>query len=209
MTIPRIAFRSSPRPGRSTSRLLPLLRSALLGELMAWICLHPEMNYSVAELARRFNVSQSAIGREADRLAEAGVIRSERRGNMRLLRIDPANPLAAPLTELLARTYGPVAVLADLLAPVPGVAEAFLYGPWAARYAGLPGPPPQDVDVLVVGHADEDDLERAAGAAARRLGREVNVYQVPVRAWRSPIGDPFLTSVRSRPAYAIVRPGGR
>jgi DNA-binding transcriptional ArsR family regulator len=208
MTIPRIAFRSSPRPGRSTSRLLPLLRSPLLGELMAWICLHPEMNYSIAELARRFNVSQSTLDREADRLAEAGLIRSERRGNMRMLRIDPANPLARPLTELLALTYGPVAVLADLLGPVPGVAEAYLYGAWAASYAGLPGPAPQDVDVLVVGHAFDDDLEAVAREAARGLGRQVHIYQVPVRTWRSPIGDPFVTSVRSHPAFAIVGPGG-
>ena len=191
------------------SRLLPLLRSPLLGEVLAWIYLHPETSYSVAELARRFRVSQSTISREADRLAEAGLLRQTRRGNLRLLQADPTNPLARPLTELLTLTYGPAAVLADLLPAVDGVDEAYIYGSWAARYAGDAGPPPNDVDVLVVGGADEDDLADAARAAEERLGREVNIHRVPEAQWRSDGGDPFLTSVRSRPLYPIVEPGDR
>ncbi|GIF20615.1 ArsR family transcriptional regulator [Paractinoplanes tereljensis] len=178
----------------------------MLGELLAWIYLHPEESSSVAELARRFKVSQSTVSREADRLAEAGLIQTERRGNMRLLRADLTGPLARPLTELLALTYGPSAVLADLLPALPGVAEAYIYGSWAARYSGEPGPPPHDVDVLVVGDVDDDDLADAARDAERRLGREVNVHRVSVASWRS-ADDPFLTSVRSRPTYAIVEPG--
>jgi len=192
---------------QARSRLLPLLRSPLLGELLAWIYLHPESSYSVSELARRFKVSQSTMSREADRLTESSLVHEERRGNLRLLRADLSNPLARPLTELLALTYGPAAVLADLLMPVPGVDEAYIYGSWAARYSGEAGPPPRDVDVLVVGDADEDDLADAARAAERRLGREVNIHRVPATAWRLPEKDPFLTSVRSRPSYPLIEPG--
>jgi DNA-binding transcriptional ArsR family regulator len=102
----------------------------------------------VTELARRFAVSQSTVSREADRLVEAGLVRVQRRGNPRLLQADPANPLARPLTEILALTYGPA---------------------WAARYAGEPGPPPQDVDVLVVGATDA--ARRRAATGPRGVGR--------------------------------------
>ena len=194
---------------QARSQLLPLLRSPLLGELLAWIYLHPEASYSLTELAARFTVSQSTVSREADRLAETGLVREERRGNLRLLRADPTHPLARPLTELLALTYGPAPVLADLLPPLDGVDEAYIYGSWAARYAGEAGPPPRDVDVLVVGDADEDDLADAARAAEGRLGREVNIHRVPAAAWLSHTDDPFLASVRSRPLYPIVGPGDR
>ena len=50
---------------------------------------------------------------------------------------------------------------------VPGVAEAYVYGSWAARYRGQAGDVPRDVDVLVIGDADEDDLYEAARAAER------------------------------------------
>ncbi|MER7003367.1 winged helix-turn-helix domain-containing protein [Dactylosporangium sp. NPDC000555] len=194
---------------QARSRLLPLLRSPLLGELLAWLYLHPEMSCSVTELARQFGVSQSTVSREADQLAQAGLVHEERRGNLRLVRADLTNPLARPLTELLTLTYGPAAVLADLLPSVDGVDEAYIYGSWAARYAGEAGPPPRDVDVLVVGDADEDDLADAARSAEQRLGREVNIHRVSAVAWRSAGDDPFLASVRSRPSYPIVKPGDR
>jgi DNA-binding transcriptional ArsR family regulator len=190
------------------SQLLPLLRSPLLGELLAWLYLHPDTSYSLTELANRFGVSQSTVSREADRLAETGLVRQHRRGNLRLLRADPDHHLARPLTELLMLTYGPAALLADLLPQLDGVDEAYIYGSWAARYAGEPGPPPRDVDLLIVGDADEDDLADVARAAERLLGREVNVHRVTGAAWRSLGDDPFLASVRSRPLYPLIGPGG-
>ncbi|MEV4343755.1 winged helix-turn-helix domain-containing protein [Actinoplanes sp. NPDC049596] len=192
---------------QARSRLMPLLRSPLLGELMAWIYLHPEESFSVSELALRLKVSQSTVSREADRLVEARLVVEERRGNLRLLRADLDNVLARPLTELLALTYGPAAVLTDVLAPVPGVEAAFIYGSWAARHAGEPGPPPRDVDVLVIGDADDDDLADAARSAEAQLGREVNVNRVSASRWRSAGDDPFLTSVRSRPLHALLEDG--
>jgi DNA-binding transcriptional ArsR family regulator len=190
------------------SRLLPLLRSPLVGELLAWLHLHPDDRYSVTELAGRLGASQSTVSREVDRLAEAELVIEERRGNLRLVRANTDNPLARPLGELLALTYGPAAVLGELLAPIEGVDEAYVYGSWAARYAGEPGPPPRDIDVLVVGAADDDDLADAARTAERRLGREVNIHRVSAVAWRAG-RDPFLASVHSRPTYPIDLSGDR
>jgi DNA-binding transcriptional ArsR family regulator len=185
------------------SRLLPLLRTPLLGELLAWLYLHPDDLWSVTDLARRLDVSQSTVSREADRLVQSGLVVEQRRGNLRLLRADGEGPLARPLTELLALTYGPIAVLGDVLASIPGVAAAYVYGSWAARYSGEAGRVPRDIDVLVVGDADDDALFDAAREAEGRLGREVNVRRVGSKAWRSKKDDPFLTSVRSRPLVAV------
>jgi DNA-binding transcriptional ArsR family regulator len=188
---------------QASSALLPLLRSPLLGELLAWLFLHPDDSSSLTELAERFAVSQSTISREATRLVAADLIHETRRGKLRLLRANVESPLARPLTDLLALTYGPIAVLGDLLAPLAGVDRAYIYGSWAARYRGEPGPTPRDVDVLVVGEADEDDLFEVARTAERSLGREVNIHRVAARAWQEPGSDPFLASVRSRPLVPI------
>jgi hypothetical protein len=89
----------------------------------------------------------------ATRLVGAGLPTDRRVGNVRLLRAATDTPLSRPLTDLLAVTYGPLPVLTDALAAVPGVERAFIYGSWAARYRGEPGPVPDDVDVL----ASDDD----------------------------------------------------
>jgi hypothetical protein len=65
---------------------------------------------------------------------------------------------------------------------------------------------PRDVDVLVVGEADEDDLYDAARAAGRTLGRQVNIHRVSPRVWQEPAGDPFLASVPSRPLVRLALP---
>jgi DNA-binding transcriptional ArsR family regulator len=186
--------------------LLPILRSAFQGELLAWLFLHPDQEFPLTELARRFGVSRPTVTREADHFISAGLVSDRRQGNLRFIRARTDNAVARPLAELLALTYGPVAVLGELLAPVPGVNEVYIYGSWAARYRGQGGDVPRDVDVLVVGDADEDELYEAAHAAERRLGREVNISRVPARAWQEPHSDPFLASIRSRPLVRLELP---
>lgn len=188
--------------------LLPLLRSPFQGELLAWLFLHPESEYAQTDLARRFDVSLPTVSREVSRLANAGLVAERRHGNLRLVRAETDTAIARPLTELLALTYGPLAVLGEHLAEVEAVEEAYIYGSWAARYEGQPGHVPNDVDVLVIGAADEDDLYDAARASERRLGREVNIRRLSRDEWESAEHDPFLETIRSRPLVRIKLESG-
>jgi hypothetical protein len=184
--------------------LLPLLRSQAQGELLALLYLHPEAEYSLTEAAGLIGVSVKTVHTEASRLVAAGFVSDSRRGNVRLLRAVTGTPVSRPLTDLLAATYGPLPVLTDLLAGLAGVSAAYIYGSWAARHAGEPGPVPGDVDVLVVGTADRDDLEDAARTAQDRLGRPVNVRRVSPAAWADANPDnAFLASVRQRPLIEL------
>lgn len=188
----------------SPSLLLPLLRSQAHGELLAWLFLHPENEYSTTELARLVRVSQSTISREATVLANAGLLIERHHGRLRLLRAAGDTAVTRALTDLLAVTYGPLPVLTSSLSGLDGVEQAYIYGSWAARYRGEPGAVPRDVDVLVIGDADEDDLYEAARKAQAVLGREVNVRRVTRHQWEDERGDdPFLTTVRSRPLVRL------
>lgn len=184
--------------------LLPLLRSQIQGDLLALLYLEPEREYTLSEAARRIGASFQTVHHEVSRLVQAGLITDRRQGNNRLVRAVTDSPLSRPLTDLLAVTYGPLPVLTEQLASVPGVHRAFIYGSWAARHSGEPGPPPHDVDVLVVGTADADDLDDAARAAEQRLRREVNIRRIRPDTWEQPAPtDAFLTSVRSRPLVEL------
>lgn len=184
--------------------LLPLLRSRVQGDLLAQLYLHPDREYSLTEVARNIGASVKAVHVEASRLVSAGLIMDSRRGNVRLLRAALDTPLARPLTDLLAVTYGPQPVLTDLLSDVSGVLRAFIYGSWAARYQGEPGPIPADVDVLAVGTADRDELHEIAEAAQQRLARPVSIHRVSTDSWNDPDpSDTFLASVRQRPLVEL------
>jgi hypothetical protein len=190
--------------GTRSPQLLPLLRSRAQGDLLALLFLHPDQEYSLTEAATLIGVSVKTVHTEASRLVAAGFVRDSRRGNARMLRAATGTPVSRPLTDLLAVTHGPLPVLTDLLAGSAGVSAAFIYGSWAARYTGEPGPVPHDIDVLVVGTADRDDLEDLARAAQDQLGRPVDIRRVSPAAWAAPNpDDAFLSSVRQRPLVQI------
>jgi DNA-binding transcriptional ArsR family regulator len=176
------------------------------GDLLALLYLHPEDEFSLTEAARAIGASLNAVHYETGKMSEAGLISTRKRGNLRLVRATTDTLLSRPLTDLLAVTYGPLPVLTDLLADVEGIAEAYIYGSWAARYRGEPGPAPVDVDVLVVGTADPDDLDEAAEQAQGTLRRSVNIQRVRPETWSaaSPT-DPFLQSVKARPLVSVRR----
>jgi predicted nucleotidyltransferase len=183
--------------------LLPLLRSQMQGELLALVVLHPEREFTLTELAHSLGASHTAVLREVNRLVGGGILRDRRVGRSRLVASRTDTALAGPLADLIAVTYGPLPVLSEALAGFAGVGEAYIYGSWAARHNGEPGPPPADVDVLVVGDPDPDSLFDLAENVSRRLGREVNVHRVTAEAWTAETEDPFLTGVRERPLVRL------
>jgi hypothetical protein len=115
------------------SWLLPLLRSTVTGTLLALLYLHPDRDYTLTEAGHAIGASPKVMSTETDRLVKAGLVRETRRGQARLIRSEINGPVSRPLADLLAVTYGPQPVLADLLSGVAGVEEAYIYGSWAAR----------------------------------------------------------------------------
>jgi DNA-binding transcriptional ArsR family regulator len=190
----------SPSPA-----LLPLLRSRAQGDILTWIMLHPDQQFSLTQIAEAVAVSAPTVMREVDRLVDAGLVRDSRAGNQRLVQAETASVVYRPLADLLLVTFGPRAVLRELLEQVPGIERALIYGSWAARYDQQPGTVPGDIDVMIIGTPDRSELDTAIEAAEARLRREVNVRQITPEAWAaSPENDPFRKTVLSRPVVDLI-----
>ena len=166
-----------------------------------WLYLHPDTEYGVSDLAERLGVPLSTLHREVVRLDEAGLIASRTLGRNRLIRANANHPAAKPLTQLLEVTFGPRVVIAEEFA-IPGAKRVVIFGSWAARYAGEAGPPPNDLDVLVVGKVDRADVYEAADRASARLGIEVNPVVRSAKQWVDP--DDGLVKQIKASAHAAV-----
>lgn len=188
----------------SAPLLLPLLRSKTQGDLYARLFLDTNTVYSITELAEAAGASPSQTMREVNRLEEAGLVTTTRRGHSRLIHVGTENPVFGPLSALLAVTFGAVSVLVDRLANVDGIEEAFIYGSWAARYHERPGAIPGDVDVMVIGDADRDLLYDLSIEAGRTLRREVNVRRMTREVWEGPSNDAFRQTVMGRPIVPLI-----
>ncbi len=195
------------RGRRSAVTLLPLFRSQTQALVLTRLLMGPGEE-SLSDLANAVGAFKNAIKHEVDRLEAAGLVSSRAVGRSRLVRVSAAEPVRSILLDLVLHTYGPVHVVGEELSGVAGVTSAFIYGSWAARYAREPGPPPGDIDVLVVGDPDRDDLFEAVGRATARLGKEVNAHLVTAAAWDRPKGA-FLTAVKAQPLVVVPLDGAQ
>jgi predicted nucleotidyltransferase len=186
--------------------LMPIFRSQLQAELLAWLLLHPDEEYPMTELASRLGAPLNTLHREAQRLVTAGLLTARSVGRSRLLSANSANRATGPLTELLEMTFGPRAIVGEEFARLHGAERVIIFGSWAARYRGAAGSPPNDVDVLVVGTADRADVYDAADRAQARLGMQVNPTIRSSEAWRRD-EDPLVEQIRSA-AYVEVLTAG-
>lgn len=167
------------------------------------LLLHPEQEYTIADLTQRLRIPQSTVSGEVRRLAEADILTVRSVGRSRLVRANISSRLTGPLTELVVLTYGPHVVIADEFGDLQDVASVVIFGSWAARYQGQRGMPPNDVDVLVVGAPDRIAMYGAAERAESRLGRPVNPIVCSPDQWAHPT-EPFIVEIKSRPYITVI-----
>lgn len=191
----------------SAPPLLAVFRSQLQGELLAMVLLRDTAN-TIADLARELDAPLSTVHREVRRLERAGILRTEQMGRGRLVSANHENPAVHPLLELVAITFGPRHVVEEEFSRLAGVEGVYLFGSWASRNFGVEGRVPGDVDVLVVGSPDRDEVFAAADRAQIRLHREINATIVSVERW-SESQEPFLRAIRSQPLLELESPASQ
>ncbi len=183
-------------------RLAPIFRSNTQLQILGVTYLEPERHFTIPELVERSSRPQPTVAREVDRLAEAGLLQTELRSGRRSVWADTTSPIFDELHSILLKTIGPKAVIEQQLRGLEGVDQALIFGSWARRYLGEPGPLPQDVDLIVIGDADVAEVRSAADAASRRLGRDVNVTVLAPEEWeRGETG--FLTHLKTQPLVTL------
>ena len=171
---------------QSTPPFLPIFRSPGQARLLARLLLDDGRRWrSLTELSRWVRLAPSSVQREVDRLARAGLVETERVGNVRRVRANMDSPFFPELRGLVVKAFGPVPVLGAALSRVPRVEKAYLFGSWA-RYHLAPHmmqEPPRDIDVLVVGLPDPNRVYQACAVAERELGLEVSPTIVDPGSW--------------------------
>lgn len=188
----------SPSPS-----LLPIFRSQQQAELLALILGDSASEHSLVDLAERTGIPYASVHREVERAHAAGLVTSRLVGRTRLIRADASSPYFSGLADVLVKAFGVAWVLGEALAGISGIATAYVYGSWAARFSGEEsGRPVGDIDLLVLGGPDRDEVYAAASVAERRLGRAV---QVTIRSteWLTEGSGTFHDTVVGRPLVPV------
>jgi len=161
------------------TRLAPLFsfeKSKLRKALFLYFFTNPEQRHYVRELAQILKVDATNLSRELKRLEEKGLFRSEVSGHQKYFSLNKSFPLYQELKSVVDKTIGVPALLKDILADIPGVKRAFIYGSFAKGTTDALS----DIDVCLIvekGKFRGDKVLLAFNDLEEKLRREIsNVF---------------------------------
>jgi DNA-binding transcriptional ArsR family regulator len=187
---------------QDTNDLASLFFGSYRRRVLGLLLLHPDEAFHLREIARITDTQPGTLRRELKLLEDAGVLRSERLGNLVFYRADPACPVYEELRGLLKKTVGLGDILRDALAPLDKRIElALVYGSVASGSERRTS----DVDVLVVGDVSFEEVVAALFPCQETLRREINANVYSEAEFTAKASQPgeFLARVLAQPVMVI------
>lgn len=183
--------------------LMDLLFGMTRQRVLAALLLQPEASFHLRELARMTGSHAGTLGRELEKLTEAGLLLRGEQGNQVHYRANTGCPLFEDLAAMFRKTHGVVPALRDALSPLGDVISvAWVFGSTARGTAT----DNSDVDLLVLGDVGFTALVQAIHPLQASLGREVNpvLYSMAEFARRVQAGDAFARELLAKPKLFVM-----
>lgn len=159
----------------ANSELIPVWRSDAQPIILHEVGLH--LGMTAAAIAHRHGLNQGTVATEVRRFVDAAVLTVTPVGRANQLALDWSNPATAHLVALADLSVGLLTDLAALY-DLDGVERVAVFGSWARRHRGEPGPPPADIDVLVVTSDDPWPVEERCLAISGKRAVQIDPHIV-------------------------------
>lgn len=172
--------------------------------VLRWLFGHPERSFHLSELRRLTGLASASLQRELNRLAEAGLIHSERVGNLRRFQANPLSPVFHELVALTRKTLGIEPMLREALQPMESrLRVAFVYGSVAKQTDTAQS----DIDLMLVGEQLRlSDVLDLLIPLETELGRKINpaCYTPAEFERRRAEADSFVNRVLAQPILPLI-----
>lgn len=173
-------------------------------QVLRWLFVQPERSFYQSELRRLTGLGSASLQRELNRLAEAGLVHSERIGNLRHFQANPQSPVFNELVVLVRKTLGIEPTLREALQPLVSRIEfAFVYGSVARQTDTAQS----DVDLMLVGKQLRlADVLELLVPLETGLGRKINptCYTPAEFERRRAEPDSFVNRVLAQPILSLI-----
>ena len=172
--------------------------------LYRWLFGQPERSYHLSELRRLTELGSASLQRELNRLVDAGLLLSERVGNLRRFQANPQSPVFAELVALTRKSLGAAPLLCEALQPIATRLErAFIYGSVAKQTDTAQS----DIDLMLVGeNLTLNEILTLLMPLETQLGRKINPssYTPAEYARRLAEPDSFVNRVLAQPILPLI-----
>lgn len=172
--------------------------------LFRWLFGQPERSYHLSELRRLTELGSASLQRELNRLTDAGLILSERVGNLRRFQANPQSPVYQELVALTRKSLGAAPLLQEALQPIADQLEiAYIYGS-VARQTDTAN---SDVDLMLVGeNLSLNEILTLLLPLESQLGRKINPNCYTPLEYSKRLGEPdsFINRVLAQPILPLI-----
>ena len=152
-----------------------LITSKTKRKLLSLFLLNPEREFYLREIARLIGEQPNAVSIELKKLDKLGLVKAERKSNSIFYKTDKRSPIYDELRRVVIKTDGIGEELTKFIRKTPGVEFAFVYGSTARGDERATS----DIDLMVIGDVDPDELLEQVGRAEKSLMRELNYVIYP------------------------------
>ncbi|TMH39440.1 MAG: transcriptional regulator [Betaproteobacteria bacterium] len=185
-------------------RIADALFSDSQSRVFRWLFGQPARSYHLSELRRLTRLGSASLQRELNKLADAGLVHSERLGNLRTFQANAESPVYEELVTLTRKTLGVEPMLRQAVEPLaPKVDAAFIYGSVAKGTDKAKS----DIDVMLVGKnlTLSKVLELVVPLEAQ-LGRKINPTLLTSAEFkrRRADRDSFVNRVLAQPTIPLI-----
>jgi predicted nucleotidyltransferase len=164
----------------------------------------PERSYHLNELRRLTGLGSASLQRELNKLAKAGLVRSERVGNLRRFQANPESPVYGELVGLTRKALGAQPMLREALLPLASnLQAAWIYGSVAKKTDTAQS----DIDVMLVGKdLLLSKVLKLLVPLEEKLGRKINPTCLTPAEFKRRRAEPdsFVNRVLSQPVLPLI-----
>lgn len=146
-----------------------LFTSKIRVHILEEFLLNPGNEYHIREMARIVEATPIYVQKELKNLESLGLLANRKKGNMVLYKLHTKSPIAEDLKRIFLKTESIGQVMMKEL-DTKEIKFAFIFGSFAKGVETQTS----DVDVLIIGDVNDDDVLRSILKIERRIGREIN-----------------------------------
>lgn len=182
-------------------KFLELTKSKLRQKILSYYFTNPAEHLYLRQLASILKEDAGNLSKELSRLKREGVFIAEAKGNQKYFYLNESYLLYGELKSIVFKTIGVEGRLKTIMRKIRGVQLSFIYGSYAVGKEQASS----DIDILIVGNPDEDEVIEEIESTEQLLGREINYNIYPAKELKEKIKnkDSFVMNILKRPKIIL------
>lgn len=162
-------------------------------ELLKLFFTNPDKAFYMQEIGRILEKKPGIFQRTLNNLVSEDILESEYKANARYFKVNRSYFLFKELKNIVFKTVGIKGSIGDVLKEVGKIKIAFIYGSYAKAKENYLS----DIDIVIMGVPNEDELVKRLDKLEEKLQRDINYKLYTLNEFKKDVreGEPFVLEV--------------